>query len=551
MAGFMDPGGKDKTTLSCGSFYRAYKEQAFHCIGVSVCLSILLSVIIGWPRNYINVRLSIFWFYIVSLLVKIGRNPMQLAPKQMINLLPSLHLISLLIRSALVSVAFTSAAWSVAKVVPSEALSTAQVEAYTIIGLLMISSLIAYKKHRSVQPMHLLSALKLVGLGLLLWTAALWVEDTMNISGRVMPLRNPTNQKLKICHVYVTTYEASPRMETIVPKIKERVRDLGAEWTIFNGTRMPRELQPGRTDRIIKNLISDGYFSRSSFDRVPCGGRYSRQTCLRPNRLFDGRITNLGAAMGHINIMERFVKSHIDEPDCVALVLEDDAILDESFTKMLEQELPTIPGGWDFISLEGPDKPCDWGIWQNEGLNIWHHVRMSDHYTYTPPLSWAGVYTGGYLVTTAGASRIIENLPMTSNIDTWINTLSFYGRINMYLRCPYLVKQGSGDPNMNIPSLTGEGGYKWDKDRWIETYIPQSTPKPREGGQGEHSSNRSSSNQKVHSTSSFSSYLSLGSISSSISSSSSSMYMSSLGEGDYAAAASAASPMKKEVKSVS
>jgi len=112
---------------------------------------------------------------------------------------------------------------------------------------------------------------------------------------------------------------------------------------------------------------------------------------------------------------------------------------------------------------------CKWGVWQNEGLNLWHHIRLTSHITYSPPFSWAGVYTGGYLVTRNGAMRLLENLPVTSNIDTWVSMLGFYGSINIYLRCPELVQQGA-------ESLTARGGPKRDKDdTWIEVKGDNST----------------------------------------------------------------------------
>ena len=43
---------------------------------------------------------------------------------------------------------------------------------------------------------------------------------------------------------------------------------------------------------------------------------------VQPDTRFDQRVTNLGAAMGHIRILERFIKDHVEEPECVALILE-------------------------------------------------------------------------------------------------------------------------------------------------------------------------------------------------------------------------------------
>jgi len=154
--------------------------------------------------------------------------------------------------------------------------------------------------------------------------------------------------------------------------------------------------------------------------------------------------------------VQRFVKDHIDDKNCVALVLEDDAILKDDFAVTLKEELPKIPSGWDFLSLEGSKRVCEGGVWQSEGINLWHPIKASEHYAFSPPSAWSGIYTGkyliikmmrtfsftnnyslgGYLVTTKGAMRILQNLPMTSNIDTWINVLAFYNRLTLSVRCP-------------------------------------------------------------------------------------------------------------------
>mmetsp|Transcript_2441 Transcript_2441/g.3020 ORF Transcript_2441/g.3020 Transcript_2441/m.3020 type:complete len:256 (-) Transcript_2441:134-901(-) len=244
---------------------------------------------------------------------------------------------------------------------------------------------------------------------------------------------------------------------------------------------MPRTLDKDTSDPIIIDLINKGYISSDAFEHASCG-RKGKQRCLQPNIRFDKRVPNLGAAMGHIHILERFVKDHVDDRRCVALVLEDDAILKKGFAATLSTELSTIPSGWDIVSLEGSNKACTWGVWQSEGLNLWHPMKLSEHYNYMPPTSWAGVYTGGYLVTTMGAMRILNKLPLTSNIDTWINALAFYNYISLYVRCPGLVTQGSAMEGMQIPSLTAEAGPKYDKGVWralLET-PPGSTPVPKE-----------------------------------------------------------------------
>mmetsp|Transcript_6026 Transcript_6026/g.14555 ORF Transcript_6026/g.14555 Transcript_6026/m.14555 type:complete len:581 (-) Transcript_6026:83-1825(-) len=434
-------------------------STAFHLVGSLVMVSILITLATGWPRNYINFRLSINFMYLVQILVMLAKHPWQLAPKSLIAWLrhDRKWLASGLVLILLLFVGLLSASWSVAFVIPHEIVTNFSAKTSTVLGLLGLCLSISMKMFRNIYPTSLLKSLRMVAIGVFVWTLVMWGDETINCTGRIRAIMSPPDPKLSICSVYVASFISSPRLTEIVPRIREQVKGLeGAEWFVYNGTRMPRKIQPYRSDLIIKELIDKEYLSKDSFQDTPCG---SGRTCLRPNTLFDQRLPNLGAAMGHIHIWERFLKDHVDKKSCVALVLEDDANLNEGFSETLAKELPTIPSNWDFISLEGAEKVCNWGVWQNEGLNLWHHMKMNQQYRYNPPFSWSGVYSGGYLVTTNGAMRLLDNLPLTSNIDTWINMLAFFGKINMYIRCPHLVYQGT-------ESLTAEGGKKYEQSYW-------------------------------------------------------------------------------------
>mmetsp|Transcript_13335 Transcript_13335/g.22217 ORF Transcript_13335/g.22217 Transcript_13335/m.22217 type:complete len:478 (+) Transcript_13335:1180-2613(+) len=461
------------------------QQTVFHSVGAVVGCSILLTTVIGLPRNYINLRLSISWYYLLNWLILINYKARQFAPRRLIAWLSHEHkwIVPEFIRLLLTLAGFGWGTWSVTWVVPHEALSPTNTKAITTIILVLACGGVAWRRFRRINNLVLLRSLRIISVILLVWTGALWFESFFNFSGNIMWLMSPPNTNLKVCAVYVATFDESPRMADLVPAMREHVRRQleGAEWFVYNGTKMPRTLDKDTSDPIIIDLINKGYISSDAFEHASCG-RKGKQRCLQPNIRFDKRVPNLGAAMGHIHILERFVKDHVDDRRCVALVLEDDAILKKGFAATLSTELSTIPSGWDIVSLEGSNQACTWGVWQSEGLNLWHPMKLSEHYNYMPPTSWAGVYTGGYLVTTMGAMRILNKLPLTSNIDTWINALAFYNYISLYVRCPGLVTQGSAMEGMQIPSLTAEAGPKYDKGVWralLET-PPGSTPVPKE-----------------------------------------------------------------------
>jgi len=473
-------GSKSSTNFSRKKDTRTDQPHfAFHVFGSVMVVTVLLTAATGLPRNFVNARLAFSWYYCIDALIRVSKHATHIAPDSFVAWVRKdlKWMVPASIRVLLAFAGVFSGAWAAAWCVPHEVLTTTATKLLVTVMLLTLSFVLVWRRNGHVKdPLSVLRALKTISACLLLWTAVLWVDNSLNASGIAMSYMTPADPSLKVCTVYVTTFKGSPRLDDLVPAMRDNIRGLdGAQWYVYNGTKMPKSLEKRRSDMIIRNLVEEGYLSESSLEEVPCTRGLDDETCLRPDARFDQRVTNLGAAMGHIRILERFIKDHVEEPNCVALILEDDAILDEGFAATLKQEIQSMPSGWDVASLEGSNKVCHWGVWQNEGLNPWHHIKLSDHYTYTPPLSWAGAYTGGYLVTTRGAMRILNELPMTSNIDTWLNKLAFLNKITMYIRCPELMVQGSAAGV--VKSETARGGPKHERGSFIDVPgTPASTP---------------------------------------------------------------------------
>eukprot|EP00468_Gymnochlora_sp_CCMP2014_P003739 CAMPEP_0167756980 /NCGR_PEP_ID=MMETSP0110_2-20121227/9680_1 /TAXON_ID=629695 /ORGANISM="Gymnochlora sp., Strain CCMP2014" /LENGTH=190 /DNA_ID=CAMNT_0007643137 /DNA_START=1060 /DNA_END=1632 /DNA_ORIENTATION=+ len=174
--------------------------------------------------------------------------------------------------------------------------------------------------------------------------------------------------------------------------------------------------------------------------------------------------------------LENFVSNHNDIRkdglECVALILEDDAILPhDSAARNLVNEFETLSiDRWDMINLEGTGICNGKGRWPSEGMNLFLPEQVSDTYLKVRFGGWSGAYAGAYAVTLQGAKKILKKIPVTSNIDTWYNSLAFWGHITQLLRCPGLIIQGSTDRwkrIYNVESLVAREGPKNDKGVWI------------------------------------------------------------------------------------
>eukprot|EP00954_Amorphochlora_amoebiformis_P025626 1374257-Amorphochlora_amoeboformis.AAC.2 len=276
-------------------------NTVWHAAGVGFLLSVFFC---GWSHDYIAARLSFFWIYLVNTIVTFARSPRNIAPRALVLWLHDLRLVALLVRSALISVAFVIGAWAVGEVVPPEVLHPSQVKAITVPLLLLVCVAVAWKRHRSLDPLHLLYALRLVANFLVLWLVVLWVEDKINLSGAYIASQHPVDPQLRVCAVYVNTFNKSPRKKDLIPQAERELQKIeGASFNVYEGRRMPLVLSHWETDPIIRELIRDGYLDSNAVNRVMCGANRS-QKCLRPNHLFDRRLTNIGSAMGHIKILE-------------------------------------------------------------------------------------------------------------------------------------------------------------------------------------------------------------------------------------------------------
>eukprot|EP00472_Partenskyella_glossopodia_P007417 CAMPEP_0197533368 /NCGR_PEP_ID=MMETSP1318-20131121/43278_1 /TAXON_ID=552666 /ORGANISM="Partenskyella glossopodia, Strain RCC365" /LENGTH=192 /DNA_ID=CAMNT_0043090251 /DNA_START=792 /DNA_END=1370 /DNA_ORIENTATION=- len=178
--------------------------------------------------------------------------------------------------------------------------------------------------------------------------------------------------------------------------------------------------------------------------------------------------------MGHIQSIEHFLGKRGTEKDCLALIFEDDAILTKNFLPVLKNELKTLNATFDMLNLEGSETTCKANVLQNEGLGLFHPIKLTEHMVHIPFGVWSGVYAGAYTVSVQGAHAVLGNLPVTSNIDTWYDSSAFYGRLQQLVRCPEgLVMQGSiskWSKKFNVTSLVAREGAKYDKGGWVDNF---------------------------------------------------------------------------------
>jgi GR25 family glycosyltransferase involved in LPS biosynthesis len=138
------------------------------------------------------------------------------------------------------------------------------------------------------------------------------------------------------------------------------------------------------------------------------------------------RASEIGCTIEHLMAYERLCKSSFD----MAMVLEDDAVLDERFSRRLRRMLEQAPAGWDFIFL---GSCC--------GLRVPGRRWWQSLYLMNPPRSKCA---DSYLISKAAAQRILSNaIPFTLVIDFMLG----YWMKKLDMKCywcePPIVRQGS------------------------------------------------------------------------------------------------------------
>lgn len=109
-----------------------------------------------------------------------------------------------------------------------------------------------------------------------------------------------------------------------------------------------------------------------------------------------------------------------------ALVLEDDALIDDGASRLIDELVNTLPRGWDFVHLDGRSRSRAFSSRPlrdlPEGRRLLRYARIPDG-------------TLAYLISNQGARKLLVPTPRTVPVDTdtrrpWLWGLDLYGVSN-------------------------------------------------------------------------------------------------------------------------
>lgn len=126
-----------------------------------------------------------------------------------------------------------------------------------------------------------------------------------------------------------------------------------------------------------------------------------------------------------------------------ALILEDDAIFNNHFKKLLDKYFNDLPNDWDMLFIgNGCNLHIPYDIVKKSNTNIFKKCLE--------PTFWGGNgatrCTDSYLISKKCASKIIEFIEHTKiddAIDWWLNDVCRKLHFNVYWAEPTIVSQGS------------------------------------------------------------------------------------------------------------
>jgi len=250
-----------------------------------LCAFTLLADMNGYPRTnaYINMnlKLGLRWFFVLRWMITIALLSNDFIPSRAISSIRTKHNISRAIRAAALAVGFIWGAGSVSCSVPEEAMNKFSTAFIAGMAMAIVVWVIVRSSYKTATSINLLRSMRHLSLALFLWTAFLWVEGKVNVSGQLMAAALAPNENLRVCSVYVATFKSSPRLKNLVPAIRDHVRGLeGAKWFVYNGTKMPKQIDKRHSDPIIRNLLRQGYLSPDAVEEIPCP-HTPDEKCLR------------------------------------------------------------------------------------------------------------------------------------------------------------------------------------------------------------------------------------------------------------------------------
>ena len=159
---------------------------------------------------------------------------------------------------------------------------------------------------------------------------------------------------------------------------------------------------------------------------------------------FEGRQRSIKAGMA-ISLSHYYAYKQIAEKYDNALILEDDVILSNNFTAILNEYITQLPEDYDMLFI---GDGCN--------LHIEDHRIVSGKYIYergVNPTDWGGNGAGrcadSYIVNKKCANKMTEwvsnlnNKITECNVDWWLNNNARYYQFKVYWAEPTIVTQGS------------------------------------------------------------------------------------------------------------
>lgn len=151
--------------------------------------------------------------------------------------------------------------------------------------------------------------------------------------------------------------------------------------------------------------------------------------------------SEISLALHHIQCY-KYIASGSDE---YALILEDDAIFDNTFNDILQKYIQQLPEDWDMLFIgNGGHFHIPNNIINNRNTNIFKKENT--------PTSWGG---GGatrcldsYLISNKCAKIIVDKLKQSNYtilcpVDHWLNHVIRINNFNIYWAEPTIVSQGT------------------------------------------------------------------------------------------------------------
>ena len=148
----------------------------------------------------------------------------------------------------------------------------------------------------------------------------------------------------------------------------------------------------------------------------------------KESKIIDMSDGELGVCLSHYSIWKKFLKSE----DKKIMILEDDAIkISNDFDYRIKDIMRNVPNDWDIILLGFHLNKGD------DGKKINEYISKVKNF----------VLMHCYILNKKGAKKLLENLPISAPLDTWISSITY--DLNVY-RHNFVIKEWSDTPSSRI-----------------------------------------------------------------------------------------------------